>query len=105
MAEPEQDTPEPTPEAKTITTLANATALRSLLADPRWEQFIEPILQQLQSRAAKRADSVATTFDGAIETMYLKGVRAGLQQFQRHLTQLRRLAERVIEEARITRPV
>ncbi len=93
------------PEVQAIVSLANATALNSLLNDTRWAQFIEPVLAKLHARAAKRMGAGPLTMDGMVEAAYHRGVKEAVEIFQRDLLRLRRLADRVISEARISRPV
>lgn len=88
-----------------IESLVNATALAGLLADPRWANFIEPALNLVQARAAKRASRVPLTMDGTIQATYWRGQHDGIEEFRRTLSRLRHLADRIIAEARSNRPV
>ncbi len=91
--------------AQEMATFTNAVALKGLLDDERWKQFIVPVIQHVRSQAAKRRDSVQNSMDGAFEDAFLRGVRKGMDVFETQLRKLYLLASREIEDARRNRPV
>lgn len=105
MTNTEQETQDTQVSVSKIESLANATALKSLLNDPRWVQFIEPTLATLTSRAAMRREKAGHTLDALIEGEFNRGIQEGLNQFKRTLRNLSHMADRVIEDARKNRPV
>lgn len=79
--------------------VAVATDILSLLNDPRWAAYIEPVFKEVSRRYDVRGKGAPATFDGLVLTARCQGAIEGINKLAATVAALRRQCERTVRGA------